>query len=237
MRAKLALLLVLLPFFHIGPGQSAPALQLESRQNEVDAELTTVAVHVVDNPKQSWKGGGVYLGNGFILTAAHVVGSSWFTKPTVEVAGLSLSAQIVREGSFADDDLTLLKVDETMLPMRLQLRHVMLCHEMPPPGSAVIVATPEGIARSKLFTPAAITQRVRAMFPTLIPDVASTGNSGSGVFEADGPRCLLGIMSRKISTISYDIKDGTRTKTLHDIAKYFVPSSVIARALPSWVRF
>ena len=237
MRAKLALLLCLLTLTFIDPVQSAPAFQLESLQSEVDAELTIVAVHVVDNPKQSWKGGGVYLGNGFILTAAHVVGSSWFTKPTVEVAGLSLPAQIVREGSFSGDDLTLLKVDETMLPMRLQLRHVMLCHEMPPPGSAVIVATPEGTARSKLFTPTAITPRVRAMFPTLIPDVASTGNSGSGVFEADSSRCLLGIMSRKISTISYEDKGGTRTKTLHDIAKYFVPSSVIAHALPSWVSF
>ena len=235
MRAKLALLLYL-AFAVTDPVQSAPTVQL-GFQSETDAELTTLAVHVVEDPKQSWKGGGVYLGNGFILTAAHVVGSSWFKKPTVEVAGLSLSADIVREGSFAGDDLTLLKIDETKLPMTLQLRHVILCHDMPPPGSPVIVATPEGTARSKLFTPMAITPRVRGMFPTLIPDVANTGNSGSGVFEADSSRCLLGIMSRKISTISYEDKGGTRTKTLHDIAKYFVPSSVIAHALPSWVSF
>jgi hypothetical protein len=34
-------------------------------------------------------------------------------------------------------------------------------------------------------------------FSTLISDVATTGNSGSGVFDA-GNKCLLGIMSRKI---------------------------------------
>lgn len=231
--AKLAFLFHLLALATIDHAQCASPLQLE---NQNEAALVAVAVHVVENPKQSWKGGGVYLGNGFILTAAHVVGSSWFTKPTIELAGLSLSAQIVREGSFASDDLTLLRVDETMLPMTLQLRHVVLCHDMSPPGSTVIVATPEGTARSKLFTPPTITPRVREMFPTLIPDVATTGNSGSGVFDATS-HCLLGIMSRKISTVSYDEKGGTRIKTLHDIAKYFVPSTVIAHALPSWVSF
>jgi hypothetical protein len=32
----------------------------------------------------------------------------------------------------------------------------------------------------------------------VISDVATTGNSGSGVFDA-GQKCLLGIMSRKIT--------------------------------------
>ena len=39
---------------------------------------------------------------------------------------------------------------------------------------------------------------VQKRFSTVISDVATTGNSGSGVFDA-GQKCLLGIMSRKIT--------------------------------------
>jgi hypothetical protein len=37
---------------------------------------------------------------------------------------------------------------------------------------------------------------LRSKFSTLIADVATTGNSGSGVFDPNH-ECLLGIMSRK----------------------------------------
>ena len=37
-------------------------------------ELLPYAVHVDRSPKQSWPGYGVYLGDGYVLTAAHVVG-------------------------------------------------------------------------------------------------------------------------------------------------------------------
>ena len=57
-------------------------------------------------------------------------------------------------------------------------------------------------------------------FHTLIADVASTGNSGSGVFDPNR-KCLLGIMSAKFTTI-----DGK------DIAKYFVPAREIRDFIP-----
>jgi hypothetical protein len=69
-------------------------------------------------------------------------------------------------------------------------------------------------------------------FNTVISDVAQTGNSGSGVFDAE-KKCLLGIMSRKISeyrTLS------TGKRELYDIAKYFVPASVIAQFIPDELR-
>ena len=63
----------------------------------------------------------------------------------------------------------------------------------------------------------------------MIRDVATTGNSGSGVFDA-GQKCLLGIMSRKITV---------RLNTAHekDIAKYFVPASTIRAFIPTEYRF
>jgi hypothetical protein len=59
----------------------------------------------------------------------------------------------------------------------------------------------------------------------VIGDVASTGNSGSGVFDVR-QKCLLGIMSQKIS------QSRTRADTgeveVHDIAKYFIPAATVA---------
>jgi hypothetical protein len=52
-------------------------------------------------------------------------------------------------------------------------------------------------------------------------DCATTRNSGSGVFDA-GRKCLLGIMSRKISVRANSADAAGEEK---DIAKNFVPAS------------
>jgi hypothetical protein len=71
----------------------------------------------------------------------------------------------------------------------------------------------------------AITLRVK--FNALIADVATTGNSGSGVFDPD-QKCLLGIMSRKFTI---QTTEGER-----DVAKYFVPAAQIRSFLPTELR-
>jgi hypothetical protein len=58
----------------------------------------------------------------------------------------------------------------------------------------------------------------RTKFSTLIRDVATTGNSGSGIFDPNR-KCLLGIISAKL--ISHT------TEGDKDIAKYFVPTVAI----------
>jgi hypothetical protein len=70
-------------------------------------------------------------------------------------------------------------------------------------------------------------------FDTVISDVALTGNSGSGVFDAE-KKCLLGIMSRKLS--GYRTSKDTGKRELYDIAKYFVPASAIANFMPAELR-
>jgi hypothetical protein len=52
------------------------------------------------------------LGQGLVLTAAHVVGSVAQTKPRVHIAGMEMPATAIREGNFERVDLTLLSVDE-----------------------------------------------------------------------------------------------------------------------------
>ena len=181
-----------------------------------DDALRIYAVHV---------GGslyGVYLGRGLIITAAHVVGSS---SAPVQIAGLDLPGRVLRKSPFEQQDLALLSVDERKLPVSLRLRRMPLCQGRPVVGAAVIVAIPEGTARSQILSPGALPPDVRSQFPTVISHVKSTGNSGSGVFDAE-KHCLLGVMSRKI------IQRSPSGESSMDIAKYFVPAYIIREFIP-----
>jgi trypsin-like peptidase len=198
------------------------------RAESTDDSLLVYAVNIHQTPMQSWGPGyGIYLGRGLFITAAHVAGRTWFTRPKVAIAGTEYPTTVVKAGDLETIDLTLLSVDETRLPGRLALRRNPLCTLPPRPGQPVITVVPEGTARSRILSPQRLPLSARK-FDTVISDVAQTGNSGSGVFDAE-KKCLLGIMSRKIS--DYRMKNGKRE--LHDIAKYFVPASVIAQFIPA----
>jgi hypothetical protein len=197
-----------------------------------DDSLLIYAVNIIQDPPQSWTGYGIYLGKGLVITAAHVVGSASHTKPSVRIAGMDLPANAIKEGSFERVDLTLLSVDEQKLPVSLRMRRMPLCEKPSWVGEPVIVAVPEGTARSRIMSPQLLPPAYQRRFSTVISDVATTGNSGSGVFDA-GQKCLLGIMSRKIQVRPYNDPRGE----LKDLAKYFVPASTIAAFIPSEHRF
>jgi trypsin-like peptidase len=209
--------------------------QAASQAASDDADLKSFAVHINLTPRQPWPLYGVYLGNGLILTAAHVAGNVAYTKPHVLIAGQDLPATSVKQGSFEDVDLTLLSIDRKQLPVRLQMRRMPLCEKAPFAGEAVVVAIPEGTAPSRVLPRGAIPPNLRGRFDTLIADVATTGNSGSGVFDTLN-QCLLGIMSRKISVRLTSAGVGAPSRTL-DIAKYFVPVGEIKPFIPDDVSF
>jgi S1-C subfamily serine protease len=196
-----------------------------------DDSLRSYAVNVIQDPPQSWTGYGIYLGRGLVITAAHVAGSAAHTKPSVRIAGMDLPAHAVKEGTQVD--LTLLSIDDQKLPIYLQMRRMPLCEKAPWPGERVIVAVPEGTARSHVMSPQLLPFSMRKRLPTVISDVATTGNSGSGVFDA-GNKCLLGIMSRKIYVPANSADPESKER---DIAKYFVPASTIRGFIPTDYRF
>ena len=206
-----------------------------SRAQSDHPDLTAFAVHINRTPQQSWPGYGVYLGNGLILTAAHVVGDFAQMKPHVVLAGQDLPAELVKEGSLESVDLTLLSIDKTKLPVSLQMRRTPLCEHPPVAGERVIVAIPEKTAPSRILPRHAIPADLRGRFDTAIADVASTGNSGSGVFDA-GDLCLLGIISRKLSIVQQPLKIGAAARAT-DIAKYFVPAAQIKAFIPENASF
>ncbi|MBR0685639.1 serine protease [Bradyrhizobium manausense] len=191
--------------------------------------LLAYAVNIHQTPMQTWGPGyGIYLGKGYFLTAAHVAGRTWLTRPKVTIADREYPTRVVTEGQLEATDLTLLAVEENLLPMRLRLRHMRLCEARPQPGQEVVVVVPEAVVPSRIIAPERIPAGARR-FSTAIVDVAKTGNSGSGVFDVK-QRCLLGIMSRKISQKRSN--PVTRKEETYDIAKYFVPANEIAAFVP-----
>jgi hypothetical protein len=210
-------------FFFVGFLQPACA-------DQQDEAFIAYAVNI---DMHSWRGNGIYLGKGLFLTAAHVVGRSWLTRPTIVIGGQPYPTRVVKEGFSTGTDLTLLAVEESLLPMRLQLRRNPLCTAAPWPGQEVVTVVPEAVVHSQIISPERLPMDLRK-FTSVIGDVATTGNSGSGVFDAH-KKCLLGIMSQKFS------QSRTRADTgkveLHDIAKYFVPASAIAAFMPAEFHF
>ena len=59
---------------------AAAASGCPAHAQDADQSLRFYAVHVIRVPKESWTGYGIYLGNGVVVTAAHVAGSSFSTK-------------------------------------------------------------------------------------------------------------------------------------------------------------
>jgi hypothetical protein len=200
-----------------------------------DVDFRVYAVHISRTPAQPWPGYGMYLGNGLVITAAHVPGNFADTKPRVFVAGEYRPTNLVKQGSLDSVDLTLLSVDASALPVRMRMRRLPLCEGAPFAGESVVVVTPESVARSHVLPGSAVPRDLRARFDTVIGDVATTGNSGSGVI--DGRKtCLLGIISRKLTVQRQGARLGAPPQTL-DIAKYFVPAKDIRAFIPTAVSF
>ena len=110
-------------------------------------------------------------------------------------------------------------MDQSLLPISLQLRRNPVCHESLVPGANVAIVLPESIMHSQIISPQLIAAPYREKFNSLTKDL---GRSGSGVFSVQ-KKCLLGIMSRKIPKVSYH-KEGRNIVVQSDgFAGYFVP--------------
>jgi len=161
---------------------------------------------------------GVYLGQGAVLTAAHVVGRrDLLVNPVVRIAAHELSAKVLKQGSFPELDLALLSVDETTIPLKVRMRRNMqLCATIPKVGTNVVIAYPDRTVRSHIISPSLIGNLAdRKKFNTLISDVQV---SGSGVFDPER-RCLLGIMSASVRIHS--------DQRLSERVGYFVPAAKV----------
>jgi hypothetical protein len=197
-----------------------------AQQTPAPPDPHAVAVNIERTPVQPWPGYGIYLGDGLVITAAHVVGHALLTQPKVVVAGQRLSAAAIKEGNYPDQDLTVLRITDPV-PPALAGQHTVVCSDPPHAGEAVVVSTPERVTTSAMVTPEALPLQYRGRYAaSSIKDVYTTGNSGSGVFDADH-RCLLGIMSSKIEQQLRLIVNGEHVTRTVGVAKHFVPAADI----------
>ncbi len=187
------------------------------------------AVHIDRTPKQPWPGYGIYLGDGLVITASHVVGEAALTKPNVVIDELALPVHAIKEGSLDSVDLTLLSIEPRRPPAKLEGQRLALCEATPEIGTDVIVAIPEGMTRTRIVSAAPFPLSIRMRFGSLIANVQGTGNSGSGVFDAKSG-CLLGIVSRKLTLPAPGALGETSDK-------YFVPANTIRDFIPENLRF
>jgi hypothetical protein len=189
-----------------------------SHAEPMDNWVQDYAVQLLRNDEQKPVGAGVYVGNGLVITAAHVGGDN---TRGVRIDGLNVPARLVKRGS-PQLDLSLVSMDQTKIPDSLRERRMTLCQEQPPVGAPVILAAPQGITRTSIASPTLIPPEYRTKFSTLISDGSTDGKSGSGVFDAE-KKCLLGILVAKF----------TNNIEHKDIASYFVPADTIQSFIPN----
>lgn len=199
---------------------------------EADDSFRIYAVNVVKTPpfEKQFTGYGIFLGQGLVITAAHVVGHwPFLTHPRVLVAGQDLPATLIKKGSYETIDLALLSIDQTRLPMRLRLRRNPLCKTPPQIGMEVVDVVPEQSSRTRIISPLMIPPDLRGRFDTLTDSVEV---SGSGIFDPER-KCLLGIVSAKVEKFSYQRVNGRTVAEPNGFAGYFVSAAKIAEFLPS----
>jgi hypothetical protein len=207
-------------------------LSASVHSQSTDDDLRIYAVNVMKNLifEKPFIGYGIYLGQGYVITAAHVVGHwPFLTHPRVRIAGQDLPAKVIKEGSFETTDLAFLSVDEATLPISLRLRRNPLCNGIPSVGTEVINVIPEETTRARIISPLSIPAQLRTKFDTLID---SAKGSGSGLFDAER-KCLLGIMSAKIQKYHYQLENVRIGGYMDGYAGYFLSADKIAKFIPS----
>jgi hypothetical protein len=186
--------------------------------------LRVFGVNVVHTPpfEKRFFGYGVYLGEGLVLSAAHVVGSlpQLYSPLHILIAGLDLPARILKQGSPDHIDLALLSIDQEKLPVSLRLRRNPLCRDVLRVGTNVTVVYPERTARSQIISPSFVPAQYRLKYPTLITEPQG---SGSGVFSAER-KCLIGIMSAQVPKYLYQNDSRRMSFQANGFAGYFVPA-------------
>jgi hypothetical protein len=216
---------------------AAIVLSGSAHAEEGDDSLQDYGVQIVRTPKQPGTGGsGIYLGNGVVLTAAHVAGLGFWRKPRVEVEGRDLPTKVLKDGHFHNVDLTLLSVDMEDVPPSLAARHMTVCGHAPWTGEEVIVANRDESGRSYVMSPDLLPPGLPPKAHTVIYFHPETSASGSGIFDAN-EKCLLGLISGKIWRNEQKSENGQTMSEHHDLASYFVPAPVIAGFIPSEVHF
>lgn len=169
------------------------------------------------------QGSGVYLGDGLVLTAAHVIKfDPAHSAVTVLLDGVRTDGVVVFDGQMHDVDLALIKLAAGELSQRRRDQPpVPLCLDNPAPNQPVTVAA-LGTVSPATTIGSAITSDAKAVkgWTNILSTAFHQGNSGGGVFSPK-QGCLWGIINLEMSGKLPD------TGRFVDLTA-FVPASKIA---------
>lgn len=166
----------------------------EPLQATIPAALGVQVEKPVGDASHFSQGSGIFLGDGLILTAAHVIAPDpKVTKVSVILDGWRTDAQLLAKAP-GGVDLALLKIapDEISL-LRRQLPPVALCAGGMTPNQPVIVAAQGNVTLSRTVGAPVRSNTLNGDWRTILATGYSHGASGGGVFDAQ-QGCLAGIL-------------------------------------------
>jgi len=176
------------------------------------------------------EGSGVFLGDGLVLTAAHVVKvDPGNRKVTVLLDGRRRDGTLVPDAQMEKADLALIKLpSEELGDKRRAQAPVAVCTGNPGPSQPVVVASMGTVSNAATISTPITSDLQTGSWTNLLSTGYHHGNSGGGVFD---PRqgCLWGIINLELSGPS---KTDGRFLDL----TAFVPASKIAPFLDEYYR-
>ena len=140
-------------------------------------------------------GSGIYLGEGLVLTAAHVVSSNPTNhQTTVVIDRLRIPGTVVENGETQKLDLALIKIDASGLPARRRTQSpVSICSSNPGPNQPVVVASMGIVTQASTISSPITSDFQTGTWTDMLSTGYHQGNSGGGVFNSQ-QGCLWGII-------------------------------------------
>ncbi|SEH40964.1 S1 family peptidase [Magnetospirillum fulvum] len=177
------------------------------------------------------QGSGTYLGDGLILTAAHVVTvNPASTAVTILLDGQRLDGEVIRDGREDGLDLALIRLaPDSLPPHRRTQPQVRICNDNPAPRQPVQVAALGTVTPSATIASPITSDGQTGNWTDILATGFHAGASGGGVFDPSRA-CLWGVL---IQELSGRAKSSGRRLDL----TVFVPASRIGAFLRTPVAF
>lgn len=154
----------------------------------------------IQSAEVTTSGGGVWLGNGEVLTAFHLFYEpprilKESDKVTVVFRGRSIPARVVFHGDLQDNDLALVKVDRDQVPPGLGALPVPpVCDGVEPVGAPLYITAYDSVYSTSASPDGAVMYKGKT-WSNSATAIVSHGVSGSPVFDKH-TSCLAGVVSR-----------------------------------------
>lgn len=150
--------------------------------------------------ERTFSGGGVWLGDGEVLTAFHLFYEPpRVLQPSDQVSivfrGVVIPAKVVFHGDLRDNDLAMLKLEHDQVPSKLAtLDTPSVCGDVEPVGAPLYITAYDAVY-STTASPVGTMMHKGKTWARAVTSIVSHGVSGSPVFDK-GSGCLAGIISR-----------------------------------------